>query len=73
MKTIKIIKPERRVMTRQIARNIMKREIKSNKIQNPWLNMQIKRFEFIPWFKMRVACDPRKRKSATLSLLYAKS
>jgi hypothetical protein len=60
-------------MLRQIRRNIMKREIGSNRIQHSWLNMQIKRLGYIEWFKKRVACDPRKRQAATLSLLYCKA
>jgi hypothetical protein len=60
-------------MLRQIRRNIMKREIGSNRIQHSWLNAQIKRLGYIEWFKKRVACDPRKRKAESLSLLYCKA
>lgn len=65
-------KPPRPVVTRQIARNKLKRETGSNRIRRIWEDAQIDRYGYMPWFNMRVACDPRNRDMETLVILYGR-
>jgi hypothetical protein len=45
-------------MIRKIRRNIMKREIGSNRIQKVWRNMQVKRYGFKDWlYKLYFPCN----------------
>lgn len=53
-------------ISRQFRRDAMKKEQGSNKIQRAWEASQIKRYGFKAWWDMRVSCDPKRRRAATL-------
>jgi hypothetical protein len=52
---------------RTLQRNQVKKFMGNNHIQKEWKFHQIRKYGFINWFRMRLACDPGKRRYNTLS------
>lgn len=52
-------KPLRKVSNRKIARNILKAKNGSNKIQNAWYDLQVKKYGFREYIALRISKKKR--------------